>query len=1351
MRLKSTKAKNQIIINLSKKIKNPMALTIIIILSIFIVLTLTLSLNANNAQASNIMVSDGNDVEVYNENYAITDISSGHSHSIALSGNGEILTWGSNTYGQLGDGTYDESLVPIKVYVPDVKFKSVSAGKYYSMALSESGEIYTWGYNDKGQLGDNTLVSKNVPTKITVSGVTFEAIYGGADDHSMALSTTKEIFAWGCNDYGQIGDNSTNDLRIPTKITVNGVVFNDIKCGKEYSMALSTTGIIYTWGHNNYGQLGDNTTTNKLIPTKITVSGVEFDDISAGFGHSMALSTTGELYTWGYNNKGQLGDNTNVMKNVPTNITVSGKTFKSISAGYLYSTAISDSKEYYAWGDNSYGVFGNGTITSLWAPSKISIVDIKLNNIFAGDNFTLAIDESKNLYTWGSNSNAQLGDGTKEDNHNMIKIRTVKRETFKNISSSDSNTLALNSVGEIYFWGDDSVDPTKIIVDGVRFKEIANGVDSYLALSIDGNIYSWGNNSCGQLGDNTTINITDPTLIAASITFSDINTSNGTSIALGTDGNVYTWGYNLYGQIGDGNHSDTTLVKVPKQITTSGDFKAISNGTYYSMALNNNGELFTWGWNEYGQLGTNSTKDHYSPTNISAPRDLYFKEIDCSGGTSIGISVSGCIYTWGHNNEGQLGTGDKNDEFEPEKITNDLINFDKISTSGSHCLALTDSNELYSWGENSYVNLGDFTTNESLLPKNIEINDVGIDIEASLHSSFLINANREIYAWGHNDDGQLGDGTQNDRYSPMKIMVNSDTFKDTDVGKLFTLALTEMGDIYAWGNNAFGQLGDFTTINKDIPNKVNLNGITFSQISAGGFHSMALSSTGDIYTWGNNEFGELGNNSTVDLSSPTKISVSGVKFKAVSAGNYHSMALSTTGELYTWGYNSYGQLGNNSKTRLNIPTNITVDGVCFQKISAGDNHSVALSTTGDVYTWGYGLDGRLGNGSSTNTLIPTIIDINGGEIIEISAGGSNTAAINSNGQLYTCGDNLNGQIGDNTIEDKLTFTLISGSLYEDVEYGNNICMAINPDGKIYTWGNNNYGQLGNGTYIDKHIPTKMISKGEKFNTFSTSLYSTSAISISGKLYVSGRNLDGLLGDGGDLTTTNTPKLVKIKSVFTKDFSAGNNYAVEINESGEIYSWGYNNCGQLGDGTTETKYTRTKINVVGTYFQKVSAGHDHTIALSESGDIYAWGENEYGQLGDNTTIDKLEPVKITVIGVKFKDINAGQIHNIALSTTGDIYTWGRNFYGRIGDGTTNDKHVPTKITVSGVSFKSISAGSFHSMAISTSGENIIELLKQINNTGRTIIMVTHDNELAKLADRIITISDGKIIGDTNECN
>jgi alpha-tubulin suppressor-like RCC1 family protein len=236
------------------------------------------------------------------------------------------------------------------------------------------------------------------------------------------------------------------------------------------------------------------------------------------------------------------------------------------------------------------------------------------------------------------------------------------------------------------------------------------------------------------------------------------------------------------------------------------------------------------------------------------------------------------------------------------------------------------------------------------------------------------------YAWGSNTFGQLGNGTTNDAALPANVSTSAvPGFTQIAAGGLHTLAIGTDGNLYAWGANEFGQLGQGGAVTADLstPTEVpGFSGTTFQQVAAGGSFSLALTTGGQIYAWGSNFFGQLGNGSTANNPTPTLVSTSGVTFSAIAAGSDFALALSTTGTVYAWGDNGFGQLGNGTNSPSPVPLQLkTSFGGPVTQISAGTSHALALvGSTGQMDGWGDDESGQLGNGANTDTATPTPVN-----------------------------------------------------------------------------------------------------------------------------------------------------------------------------------------------------------------------------------------------------------------------------------------------------------------------------------------------------------------------------------------
>jgi len=292
------------------------------------------------------------------------------------------------------------------VVYSDVKFKEIASGGSHTLGVGMDGLLYAWGSNDSGQLGNGTTTAANTPQHIIVGTNVAKIACGAA--HSVAMSPNGKLCAWGDNDYGQLGNGTTDDSDRAKPVTVANVVFADIACGDNFTVALTNDGKIYAWGDNTFGQLGNGTNTASSTPQLIDVPGVTFTKIACGSGHVMALSSDGQLYAWGLNDYGQLGNGTTENAKTPQPITVSGVAFADISCGEKHSMALASDGELYTFGRNNLGQLGLAGITDdKLVPTKLN--GIAFTRISAGNGYSLALGTDGHLYVWGDNSYGQLG------------------------------------------------------------------------------------------------------------------------------------------------------------------------------------------------------------------------------------------------------------------------------------------------------------------------------------------------------------------------------------------------------------------------------------------------------------------------------------------------------------------------------------------------------------------------------------------------------------------------------------------------------------------------------------------------------------------------------------------------------------------------------------------------------------------------------------------------------------------------------------------------------------------------------------------------------------------------------
>jgi alpha-tubulin suppressor-like RCC1 family protein len=451
----------------------------------------------------------------------ISQVAAGDYHTVALESNGAVQAWGNNAEGQLGDGTLTNRLEAVTM--PGVSgVQNISAGTERTMFVTVSGSVYGLGDNTYGELGNDTVGFSDAPG--SVSGITNPKQVSGGSGHSLVLESNGTVWAFGQNLYGQLGNNGTNNVDTPAQVTDGAGVLQNItaiSAGSNFNLALTSSGNVRSWGQNNYGQIGDNTTTQRNQPVYVLTSGGTLSNItavSAGADHSLALASNGSVWAWGYNAYGQLGNNTLTEEKEPVQVltatgTLTGVT--AISAGYYHSLALTSSGTVYAWGENNDGQLGTGTTTNSSVAVPISMSGTTIKAIAAGDAFSVALTSSNTLVAWGTNGNGQLGDGATTQSNVPVAVHTL-------------TSVSTFAVGEAF------------------------GV----AVTSSGTVWAWGSNSVGQMGTNGTLGqFTTPvqlTGVTGATSGTPVGCGSFQSLLINSTLSLSDWGDAVWGQLGDG-------------------------------------------------------------------------------------------------------------------------------------------------------------------------------------------------------------------------------------------------------------------------------------------------------------------------------------------------------------------------------------------------------------------------------------------------------------------------------------------------------------------------------------------------------------------------------------------------------------------------------------------------------------------------------------------------------------------------------------------------------------------------------------------------------------------------------
>lgn len=364
-------------------------------------------------------------------------------------------------------------------------------------------------------------------------------------------------------------------------------------------------------------------------------------------------------------------------------------------------------------------------------------------------------------------------------------------------------------------------------------------------------------------------------------------------------------------------------------VTVRGQWDAISAGGNHTVGRRADGALYAWGWNRQGQLGEASNGDRATPTLVSSTGvKLPWKQVAVGELHTLAIDSDGVLWAWGYNQNGQLGDGTTADKNVPVKVgtAKDWVS---IAAGKSHSMAINKSGVMFGWGRNFNGQLGDNSKIDRLVPTRVATVTTGTPaatvtwtaVSAGASHTLARAMDGSLWAWGGNAKSQLGNNATADVQQPTKINTTpASTWVSVAAGGTHSLGIRADGTLWAWGDNSSGQLGVATTntaVTAPIPTQVG-TASNWSVIASGLAHSLGVRTDGTLYGWGSNSNGQVGNGSTVNVGAPTQIGTA-ITWVNVESGLQHSVALQKDNSVWLWGRNTEGQLGNGTQTDVTAP------------------------------------------------------------------------------------------------------------------------------------------------------------------------------------------------------------------------------------------------------------------------------------------------------------------------------------------------------------------------------------------------------------------------------------------------
>lgn len=782
------------------------------------------------------------------------------------------------------------------------------------------------------------------------------------------------------------------------------------------------------------------------------------------------------------------------------------------------------------------------------------------------------------------------------------------------------------------------------------FRQIDAGATHTVGIKTDGTLWAWGNNDNGQLGTGNTTNQATPRQIGTGTDWKFVSTSLDHTVAIKTDGTLWAWGSNANGRLGNGV-SSIAITSQPVQIGTATNWKSVATGEGHTVAVKTNGTLWAWGFNVVGQVGDGSTTDVVTPVQIGTATS--WQQVYAGAYSSYAIRNTGTLYAWGINTYGQLGDGTTTAKTVPTQIAiNNILSF---AAGGFHVVVVKGDGSLWTWGSNERFQIGDGTVNDRLVPTRIGTLNTWMAAGAGDTHSMAIRTDGSLYTWGLGTNGQTGVGGATNKMVPTYVSNNGWTA--VTGGYYHTAALYSADSKLAgFGSNSYGQIGETGFTQSNVPTfvacpvsastcnpptnlNVNTQELTATTVSlqwtaptpAPAGYNFVYNTVNQIggtdgYTQGTGAWIEgLTPNTTyywwvASACTPQQWVAGGsfttpaapadtTCFVQIASGVDFSAGVKADGTLWTWGNNTYGQLGIGNITSQFEPRQVGT-ATNWKFVATGLYHTMALKTDGTLWAWGRNNEGRLGTGpGSDNVLTP--VQIGTAANWKTVAGGRDfTIALKTDGTLWAWGSNAHGQIGDNTTTSRLTPRQIgTATHWKEVYTTRGSSHAVTNNGTLWSWGDNSEGQLGVGGINNMFVPT--VTSMTNVQAFAAGAFHAMAIKTNGTLWVWGSNEQGQLGNN---TTSNAYTPIQIGNNETwKVVGAGIYHSMAVNTNNMLYTWGLNSNGQLGINSTTNKWVPTAANMDGVI--AVTGGENHTLALQEGGHLSSVGRNQNGQLAN----------------------------------------------------------------------------------------------------------------------------------------
>ncbi|XP_077983839.1 E3 ubiquitin-protein ligase HERC2-like [Glandiceps talaboti] len=1288
---------------------------------------------------------------------------------------GKIYACGESTNGRLGLGTVNGN-VSLPRYVQYlsqyvVKKVAVHSGGRHSMALTVDGKVFSWGEGDDGKLGHFSRMNCDKPRLIEALKARRARDIACGSSHSAAITSDGGLYTWGLGEYGRLGhgDNSTQ-LRPKQVKSLIGHRVIQVACGSRDAQTLCLTddGLVFSWGDGDFGKLGRGGSEGVNIPHNVErLNGQGVIQIECGAQFSLALTRSGQVWTWGKGDYFRLGHGTDAHVRKPQVVEgLKGKKIVHVAVGALHCLAVTDQGQVYAWGDNDHGQQGNGSTTVNKKPALVhGLEGVKITKVACGSSHSIAWSTTDTsapsvhepvLFTTprdslgacsvgisdSSDSSSQSGGGAagsqSKQRPSLAKI-VLSLET--NAAKQQALTHILTSLQIIY----------------ARFAVVIaleNEIPPHPAATTPGETPHQAATTPLDLGD-VTLEVSEPPTPSSEVQSpADVKTPLSSRVL----------------------PSSSTAVIVPETITTT---EQVTSPDDVEPPISQGLDEFTSKLGpEDARVLVDLLKLAVAERAGSHGKDALSSVLTALGKTYSQVAdmlLELCVTELedvAADTESGRGTMQPVVQESTHPYADDISTSGQVRISGAEALRVEFDRQCSTERRHDPLTIMDGAG---------RIVSVRSGREWSDWSQELRIPGDEL-KWKFTSDGSVnGWGWRFTVFPIMPAAAPKDLLSDRSVLSRPSIDLvTCLLDFRLESANshrimprlaaalaACAQLSSLIAaqrmwalqrlrklINTEYGPALNVDAII------GGHEMVDDAPRPSIVSFSGTALVGLVKGLPEALQRQYEYEdpiVRGGKhllhspfFKVLVAlaCDLRLDALPSCAMSHRWAwfrrYCTAARVAQSLEQRIPLPYSfldevmkkireITADG---EEISRDhDNHQIfhkehdeqllmwmnrrpedwtlSWGGSGTIYGWGHNHRGQLGGVEGAKVKLPTPCDaLSTLRPIQIVGGEQTLFCVTADGKVYATGYGAGGRLGIGGTDSVSTPTLLESIQHVvikkvAVNSGGKHCLALSQEGEVYTWGEAEDGKLGHGIRTQCDRPRVLESlRGKEVVDVAAGGAHSACITSTGELYTWGKGRYGRLGHGDSEDQPRPKQVEALKDYRVIDVACGSGDAQTLclTDDDCVWSWGDGDYGKLGRGGSDgCKTPQRTESLVGLGVCKVECGSQFSVALTKSGAVYTWGKGDYHRLGHGTDDHVRRPRKVAALqGKKCIQIATGSLHCVAVTDQGEVYTWGDNDEGQLGDGTTNAIQRPRLVTaLQGKKITHVACGSAHSLAWSTS--------------------------------------------------